>query len=260
MRTKIAETVAEYVSIACDVRREWTKASGQYFDPWFRGHRDTGWKLEPNIFRLGLQDDENEIRAEFLRRGRQLHAESDLKDEWDWYFVMQHYRAPTRLLDWTDSALVALFFAINSNAAGDSKITGDAAVWILDPWWLNRQVIKRDSLLSPDFDEARPYLPAVHSHAVRKRLPVAIDPPHVAKRVGAQRSHFTIHGTKRNGLMEMAHRPKSRFMKVVLPKDSIPEMRVDLVTCGVTDTTLFPDLEGLSRELTRFWTEEWEDS
>jgi FRG domain len=257
MKTKSANSVSEYIKIACNVRLEWTTKADEYFDPWFRGHRDESWDLEPNIFRLKLEGNESELRGEFIRRGRQLHSEYDLRDEWDWYFVMQHYRAPTRLLDWTDSALVALFFAINSNLAGFPEVGCDAAVWMLDPWWLNRQVIRLDSILQPDFDDARPYLPKTYSGELRRRYPVAIDPPYIARRLGAQRSHFTIHGNRRDGLMQLARRAKSHLVKIVLPKESIPDMRTDLVTCGVSDTTLFPDLEGLSRELTRFYTEDW---
>lgn len=45
---------------------------------------------------------------------------------------MQHYGVPTRLLDWTESPLVALYFSVNSH---EKK---DGAVWILDPVKLNQ--------------------------------------------------------------------------------------------------------------------------
>jgi len=32
---------------------------------------------------------------------------------WSWLFQMQHYGVPTRLLDWSRDALVALYFATN---------------------------------------------------------------------------------------------------------------------------------------------------
>jgi hypothetical protein len=50
----------------------------------------------------------------------------------EWLALMRHYYAPTRLLDWSYSFFVALFFA-TENA------TGNMAVWALDTdWLLNR--------------------------------------------------------------------------------------------------------------------------
>jgi hypothetical protein len=106
------------------------------------------------IFRYDLLDWEDEIRAEFQGKGSQYMTESPPRDFGEWYFLMQHSGVPTRLLDWTDSALLALFFALNSNSlAPDDK--EDAVVWMLDPWWLSATVSNGDeSILLPDFHRA----------------------------------------------------------------------------------------------------------
>src|SRR5262249_12364529 len=152
--------------------------------------------------------------------------------EWGWYFLMQHYRCPTRLLDWTDSALVALFFAINSNDPSDLIVKKNAAVWMLDPWWLNSEVLGHRSVVNSDWPEAQPYLPRLYEGRPRRRYPIAVDPMHIAPRVSVQRSRFTIHGSVPRGLEAIASRKNARLVRVSIPKTSILSMRQDLRTCG----------------------------
>lgn len=108
--------------------------------------------------------DEDEIRIDFERVGIQL-VQREHGDNWDWYFLMQHYRAPTRLLDWIGGALLALYFATKDNSkerelrkkAG--RAACDAAMWVVDPAWLNWVSIKTKLILLKDSDEAKSYLP-----------------------------------------------------------------------------------------------------
>jgi hypothetical protein len=255
-------STAKFVQAVCGLRDAWIDGPN-YFDPWFRGQAKASWPLEPNIFRYDLLRQEDEIRAEFARRAPQYMTEAVPQDYWGWYFLMQHYGAPTRLLDWTDSALVALFFALN----GDSKYpddSEDAAVWMLDPWWLNCEVLQEDSIMLPDFDKIATYLhkpyQSLDDHGqtqVRPELPAAIDPPFIARRVAVQRSHFTIFGRSRTGLTDLATRPGARVVKIAIAKQAAARMRADLTTLGVTDSAIYPDLRGLADELTRYHLGTW---
>src|SRR5580704_10584964 len=69
---------------------------------------------------------------EFQRCGVQLYDQKPGDDEWDWdwYFLMQHHGAATRLLDWSDGALIALHFALSNKKKGDTE---DAFVYALEP-------------------------------------------------------------------------------------------------------------------------------
>jgi hypothetical protein len=184
-------------------------------------------------------------------------------DYWGWYFLMQHYGAPTRLLDWTDSVLVALFFALNSDSKTPTD-DEDAAVWMLDPWWLNKRVLESDSILLRNFPDAERYLASPYTNIdadrntdIKPIYPVAIDPPFLARRLAVQRSHFTIFGSTRDGLMHLVEEQNARIIQVKLVKSALPQMRADLLTAGVSDTTIYPDLRGLADELTRYHMGTW---
>jgi hypothetical protein len=256
------KSVKDFVDAVCRGRDEWIEGSN-YFDPWFRGQTNESWDLTPNIFRYELQNEEDEIRAEFQRRGPQLLTEPPPNDFWGWYFLMQHYGAPTRLLDWTDSALVALFFALNSPDKNPQDVE-DSVVWMLDPWWLNKRVLGDQSILLPSFKEAGEYLAEPYDRLnsdaetrIKPRDPAALDPPFIARRVAAQRSHFTIFGNDKDGLTRLGGESGSRLRKIVLAKEGAARMRADLGTLGITDTTIYPDLRALSDELIRYRMGGW---
>jgi hypothetical protein len=229
-------SVTEYLDQVCAIRDQWNAEDGEYSDPWFRGHRDASWRLTPNIYRLGLGEVEMQLRDTFQRMGVQLMVESRPGDDWSWYFIMQHYAAPTRLLDWTDGALIALLFAVTPARAGDPAVSSDAAVWILDPWWLNKQVIEQNTIVSPDSEEAKLYLPRLFTWKLDPEWPIAIDPPHIARRIAVQRSHFTIFGTDEDGLTRIARGEGSRLVKLIVSRKNIERMRLDLATAGIVDT------------------------
>ncbi len=105
---------------------------GEEAPPWFRGQGDSSWGLVPKIYRPEfVTADEKELRHKFQSAGIQLVGPTGPKNKWNWYFLMQHYGAPTRLLDWTVNPLVALFFALEPHF--EKNMTSDVAVWILDP-------------------------------------------------------------------------------------------------------------------------------
>jgi hypothetical protein len=170
---------------------------------------------------------------------------------------MQHFGATTRLLDWTNGALIALHFAVKDNPG-----LYDAAVWVLDPWWLNMGVVHHDEVIPPgapgtaktDAARYRRWLPERFEKKARlPRWPAAVFPSNIAGRIGSQRSCFTIHGRQTDGLERLARKARGRLAKIVIPSYCVLEISVDLRECGIDEATVFPDLEGLSRAINANW-------
>jgi hypothetical protein len=141
-------------------------------------------------------------------------------------------------------------------------------VWVLNPWKLNQRVVREFEVVPPgdpgttDEDKARydPWLLERFSRRKRwPRWPVAVYPSHITRRIGAQRSSFTIHGADERGLEAMAERIQCPLMKITIPSWEAKAIRRSLETCGVDETTVFPDLEGLSRAVVYSWVTPDED-
>ena len=177
----VATSLARFSGIVSGLSDKWE-------GPWFRGQDRAADHLTPRRYRYRTVD-EDEIRSEFQRRAVQLILGAQPHSPWERYFLMQHYGLPTRLLDWSEGALLALHFALVSN-----KGQSNAAVWVLDPFWLNSEVAGERSLL-PDPEDQRDkelldrYLPDLFP-TKRPRLPdlpIALQPPHIDRRIAAHR-------------------------------------------------------------------------
>ena len=216
-----------------------------------------------------LLEIENDLYEEFQRCAAQLF---DVKpeDDWDWYFLMQHHGAPTRLLDWTDGALIALHFAVRDKPTPAK--TG-AVVYVLDPHWLLRYIeglpdyarakenwdkfrVKdpAEGLTEEEWDRA--YLPGDAEDQKETPLPGAPllwDSPHVTRRIAAQRSRFMIFGTDPKWMTEIGKGKPSHLRAIMIPAGSINRIRRELRDAGVTESVVFPDLDGLGRELRQVW-------
>lgn len=236
---------------------------------WFRGVGDPSHKLLPSFYRHPKnppQADcallENRLIEAFKNRSLPfLESTSILEgDEWGLMFFMQHYRFPTRLLDWSVSPLISLYFALTSvgrNKKGTPET--DVVIWVLDPIAWNREAqayrTYTGGVISTSDKEISPkYLPkSVYETA--SIPPIAIHGPLNSPRIVAQRGVFTVFGPQATP-MEDLFKAGDRFsaitlQKIIIPKKTIDDYMISLGSFGISESFIYPDLEGLSMELSR---------
>ena len=176
------------------------------------------------------------------RAGTRYPKCPDYDDGPAWVFLMQHYGLPTRLVDWTESVLVAAFFAVR----GDEP--GDAALWGLNPAALNEHQCGLRGPVFPDHAFVRPVFSAVFEEgtAEEKKI-IAVEPNQVDPRVMIQQSMFTIHSDKTP--LDSTPANGDFLDKFRIPEKTRIGLRHELYIIGIHESTLFPDLEHLASDL-----------
>jgi len=220
---------------------------------WYRGHSDASWSLMPGIMRGGAGLSEGSSLARFKQSAAML-TERLPTTSFDWTFLMQHYGVPTRLLDWSESPLVAMFFAVESY----NKNPGvDAAVWCLKPVGLNKNANLSDPsepqyIPSFDDDELKPYAAESLRASRVPLLPVATIATRNNARIQAQLGTFTVHHTQRIAIEDVGDR--SHVIRYRIPHACKEGLFKELKLLGLTQFSLFPELTSVGailREMMR---------
>ena len=237
---------------------------------WFRGSGKADHRLLPSMYRhpvkrsqADLEELERQLMVRFRQRSIPYHTR-DLSDDWEALFFMQHYGVPTRLLDWTENPLIALHFALisaSSKTSGKAKQKKGqaAAVWVLDPEAWNRAALSHisysGSALTPGDEPLKGYSPSSNASA-RNTHPVAIYGAHNSARIVAQQGVFTIFGIDSTPMEELVRGgicPNQALSRIVISGNRIQPMRRSLLNQGITESVVFPDLDGLARETKRYF-------
>jgi len=245
--------------------------------PFFRGQSHT-WSLKPLIFRVEAIDRElpslqDVLEIDFKSNCGILY-EKPLKS-WELYFEMRHANLPTRLLDWTENFATALYFALNDPSSTENLNSGkknQPCIWILNPTKLNRSSgipdgipPAEDSLMPFTYDDLRQFdsienkrkseLIGLDKEKFEKfsaqnivRGPFALLPPRAQRRIFAQKSVFTLHVVNTRPIEEIYPNCVKQFN---IPLNAKKEAEQFLELAGINEYTVFPDVDGLGRYLTK---------
>jgi type I restriction enzyme M protein len=208
----------------------------------FRGVEDSEYELIPSIGRpenwRRLSDGTSaEYSAalereafECFRREASPHIAIKPEADLEWLSIAQHHGLATRFLDWTESPLVAAYFAVASGsfARGSRRERKDAAIY----------GIPRPARIEDEKDSLE---------SLNKKLGQTVhryDPQHIFTRITVQRALFTYHTHP-----EKSYEPPG-LLKWIIPGRECFRIKMILDKCGFNEASLFPDLVGIARYTT----------
>jgi hypothetical protein len=245
--TTAISSIEDFIGRVRADRADWPHA-------WFRGEPNVSTALVPKLYRSkadGRQHDENRL-LQFFRMKAPTFSQASIpvREATDqWLFLAQHVGLPTRLLDWTEGALVGLHFAL---------LEKEPIVWMLNPIALNR-LSSNDMPGGGDFPltwfqpenginiGVENIRGAWQLDGPGLKHPVAIHPTNIHPRMSVQRSCFTIHGKCKASLKEML--PPTDLRQYTVDPQAAERLRSDLQVLGISHSTVFPDLDGLAKDL-----------
>jgi hypothetical protein len=238
----------------------WNPALGRFRSPFaFRGVSCKTHSLSSSLVRLAGDADTRKLELALLRNFRKYAATEGTQADsiWDWLALGQHRGLPTRLLDWTYSPLVALHFATEALEDFDR----DGAVWCVNfveankrlPPRLRRIMTREGSeTLTVDmlavFKELREF-----DALARTPFLVFLEPPAIDRRILNQLALFSLMSSATAEMDDWLESHPRLSRRIVIPAKLKWEIRDKLDQANVNERILFPDLDGLSRWLTRYY-------
>jgi len=206
----------------------------------FRGVKDVDVELKPKIGRDGARRSvstgdplpydrsKEELMVDYFIRSAPPHIKHTPKSRLEWLTIAQHHGMATRLLDWTESLLVAAYFAIENWDGGTPTICAVKNVPIAP---------KKDHERLDKLGDVTLYFP-----------------PHISPNIAAQRSVFTVHK-----FPDQRYRPIG-LERLILKRHGTGTApityRLNLDACGINRASLFPDINGLAETVS--WLYKWD--
>lgn len=233
-RTEIIKSFKDYLKIIDEYDKQ----------PIYRGHSDgENWHLKSTLARLindenidqledydGWQGLEDHLISRF-QRAAPSYLKISLDTRIEWIVLAQHYGLPTRLLDWTENPLVALFFALIDNNETES------AVWIIEPGttivhYIDIENIKCLWMFFPNY---------IDSRLISQKSCFTVEPlPEELVLIKGIEEHLEDYNNEIGSLTE-----------VIIPKDKKirDEILLNIMDLGIDNSFIYPDLKGLTSQI-----------
>jgi len=227
----------------------------------FRGQENSTWCLTTSLERLFRKrfDDplqqawrwERLLLRQFARAGARFFS-SRPESPMEWLAVMRHYGGPTRLLDWTYSFWIALYFALEK---ADHNNT--CALWALDVRGFKNRVQESipelKNILAEGSNTPEEFAFILDSKNKTGIWPV--NPFRLNERLFIQQGVFLLPLDVTSPFMKNlqaiapGNASSSHLFKIVIPfsKDLLSNCLTELHRMNIDTETLFPGPDGFAR-------------
>ena len=211
---------------------------------WWRGEtEDFETRLVPGMLRKDRgAGEEPSILLQFRQRAGSRRSEVPAEpDKAGWLFLMQHHGLPTRILDWSENPLAALYFAVES----ETNATG--VLWGVSPTLLNKSMMGQMKLLLPNHTDVASILNIAFTGKGSSEKVIAVLPMENDLKMMLQASRFTIHGAK--NILDCKSDKEEYLTKFTIPPESKSVLKEQLDALGIRRSSLFPDLTSLAADV-----------
>lgn len=293
-KSNLEETISQAQKIIAGDKTSYGKI-------WYRGQQDASWRLIPSIYRSN--DPQKNPFQQLLQYYELFRAQACCSGEIqsainsiaDWVACMQHYFVPTHFLDWAEQPFPSLYFISehyfesvckfnsvatipNCPTAQGSYLKSDAALYVLNPLRMNRQlhninIVPNLALPINETNYADYVIPQMRSNGTyfcsdrEDTEPLAVITSQLTSRINAQKGHFTAYNIRlsssalsnmkdlyeiQDQMLRDNSRAKPFISKIIIPyedRESIAEM---LKTYNINKSTYYPELMNIGSDVSKW--------